>query len=121
MEHLLAWKRQPKRKPLILMGARQVGKTFVLKQFGGQEYAATVYLNFEDNPRLCKLFDASLDPEMILKALTIEMDTEIVARTFTGERYLSVGKESSAPYRAFSFGGGFGSWKRNCQKQQVPM
>ena len=79
MNKLRAWKNEPKRKPLILMGARQVGKTFVLKKFGEQEYANTVYLNFEDNPRLCKLFDASLDPEMILKALTIEMNAEIIA------------------------------------------
>jgi predicted AAA+ superfamily ATPase len=78
-ENLLAWKGQSKRKPLILMGARQVGKTFVLKQFGSQEYSNTIYLNFEDNPRLCKLFDASLDPKVILKALTIEMNAEIVA------------------------------------------
>lgn len=78
-KNLLSWKEQPKRKPLILMGARQVGKTFVLKQFGAQEYDNTVYLNFEDNPRLCKLFDSSLDPKVILKALTIEMNTEIVA------------------------------------------
>jgi hypothetical protein len=78
-ERLRAWKDQPKRKPLILMGARQVGKTFVLKKFGEQEYTSTVYLNFEDNPRLCKLFDASLNPKMILKALSIEMNTEIVA------------------------------------------
>lgn len=78
MTTLRAWKSQPKRKPLILMGARQVGKTFVLKKFGEQEYTNTVYLNFEDNPQLCKLFDASLDPKMILKALTIEMNTDII-------------------------------------------
>jgi len=78
MESLRAWKGQFKRKPLILMGARQVGKTFTLKKFGEQEYANTVYLNFEDNPRLCKLFEASLDPKMILKALTIEMNSEII-------------------------------------------
>lgn len=78
MNSLYAWKNEPKRKPLILMGARQVGKTFVLKKFGEQEYSNTVYLNFEDNPRLCKLFDASLDPAMILKALTIEMNAEII-------------------------------------------
>lgn len=78
MEHLKAWKTQKKRKPLILMGARQVGKTFVLKKFGESEYKNTTYLNFEDNPSLCKLFDASLDPEVILKALAIEMDTDII-------------------------------------------
>ncbi|MBF8262944.1 MAG: hypothetical protein HW387_609 [Parachlamydiales bacterium] len=79
MKALLAWKNQHKRKPLLLMGARQVGKTFLLKKFGAQEYIGTVYLNFEDNPRLCQLFDASLDPKTILKALTIEMNTEIIA------------------------------------------
>ena len=78
MENLRSWQLQPKRKPLLLMGARQVGKTFVLKQFGKQEYTNTVYLNFENNPRLCKLFDASLDPKMILKALAIEMNAEIL-------------------------------------------
>ncbi len=79
MNTLRAWKNLPKRKPLILMGARQVGKTFVLKKFGEQEYTNTIYLNFENNPRLCKLFDASLDPKMILKALSIEMNAEILA------------------------------------------
>ncbi len=79
MDKLWTWKADPKRKPLILMGARQVGKTFVLKKFGELEYANTVYLNFEDTPRLCKLFEDSLDPEVILKSLAIEMDTHIVA------------------------------------------
>ena len=60
------------------MGARQVGKTFVLKKFGEEAYTNTVYLNFEDNPRLCQLFDASLDPEIILRSLTIETNTEII-------------------------------------------
>jgi predicted AAA+ superfamily ATPase len=79
MESLCAWKGEIKRKPLLLMGARQVGKTFVLKKFGAEEYVNTIYLNFEDNPRLCKLFDASLTPKIILKALTIEMNAEIIA------------------------------------------
>jgi uncharacterized protein len=77
-ERLKNWKNEPKRKPLILMGARQVGKTFILKKFGSSEYENTVYLNFEDTPRLCKLFDGSLDPDTILKALRIEMDTDII-------------------------------------------
>lgn len=79
MEKLRNWKNQAKRKPLILMGARQVGKTFVLKKFGQQEYTNTIYLNFEDTPKLCKLFEASLTPEVILRALSIEMDAPIVA------------------------------------------
>lgn len=60
------------------MGARQVGKTFALKKFGAQEYQNVVYLNFEDNPRLCSLFEAGLDPKMILKAISIEMNAAIV-------------------------------------------
>jgi predicted AAA+ superfamily ATPase len=78
-EHLRNWKNQSKRKPLILMGARQVGKTFALKKFGQLEYENTLYMNFEDNSRLCKLFEASLSPDVILRALSIEMDAEITA------------------------------------------
>ncbi len=75
---LQLWKTDPKRKPLILMGARQVGKTFILKEFGEKEYDNNIYLNFEDNPELCKLFEKSLNPKKILKALSIEMDVEII-------------------------------------------
>jgi uncharacterized protein len=77
MHKLVEWKGGPGRKPLILMGARQVGKTSILKQFGASHYQKTVYLNFEDNPKLCKLFEASLAPEAILKALMIEFDITI--------------------------------------------
>ncbi len=79
MENLLTWKQQERRKPLLLMGARQVGKTFLLKKFGEEEYANTIYLNFENNPPLCQLFDMSLEPKMILKAIAIEMNAEISA------------------------------------------
>lgn len=79
MKNLCSWKNQSKKKPLILMGARQVGKTFVLKKFGQLEYKNAVYLNFENNPPLCQLFAASLTPEFILRAISIEMDVEIVA------------------------------------------
>lgn len=79
MESLRAWKRQSHRNPLLLMGARQVGKTFILKKFGEEEYENTVYLNFENNIPLCKLFEESLDPEVLLKVLAIESNSEIVA------------------------------------------
>lgn len=78
MAQLQSWKQQPDRKPLILIGARQVGKTFILKKFAEVEYQSKVYLNFEDNPHLCKLFDGSLDPKIILKSLSIETNTEII-------------------------------------------
>lgn len=78
MQELVAWKRRPDRKPLLLMGARQVGKTFLLKKFGQEQYENTVYLNFEGEPRLCKLFEATLEPAQLLKALSIELEREIV-------------------------------------------
>jgi len=74
---LYEWKDKPGRKPLLLMGARQVGKTFLLKQFGAEKFKNTVYLNFEDKPRLCELFKDDLEPTTILKALSIEMECEI--------------------------------------------
>lgn len=79
MSDLITWKGQPKRKPLVLMGARQVGKTFVLKEFGAAEYENLLYINFENTPRLAQLFDASLAPEVILRSLSIEMEVPIVA------------------------------------------
>ncbi len=78
MESLRAWKRGAHRKPLLLMGARQVGKTFILKKFGEEEYENTVYLNFENNIPLCKLFEESLDPKVLLKVLSIESNSEII-------------------------------------------
>ena len=73
------WKENSRRKPLLLMGARQVGKTYALKKFGQNEYENMVYLNFEDSPRLCDLFEVSLSPKEILKSLSIEMNCEIQA------------------------------------------
>ena len=76
-QDLIAWKHDARRKPLILMGARQVGKTYILKQFASDTFAHSIYLNFEDEPRLRKLFTPSLDPQRILQALEIEFDTSI--------------------------------------------
>lgn len=77
MDRLRAWKQQANRKPLILMGARQVGKTYILNKFAECEYQYKLYLNFENNPRLCRLFDSSLDPKVILNSLSIETGIDI--------------------------------------------
>ena len=53
---LLSWKSSPRRKPLLLQGARQTGKTFVLKEFGLHEYVNAVYCDFEEDPALDGLF-----------------------------------------------------------------
>ena len=75
--HLEAWKGKGKRKPLILMGARQVGKTFLLQQFAREKYHSYVYLNFEDTPSLKKLFEESLQPKDIIRNISIESNTKI--------------------------------------------
>ncbi|MCH9643253.1 MAG: ATP-binding protein [Gammaproteobacteria bacterium] len=76
-KQLQTWKNSKKRKPLILMGARQVGKTYILKAFGAQEYENIVYLNFEDNPDLKKLFDQNLTPAHLIKVIQVEYSTKI--------------------------------------------
>ncbi len=68
-KQLLAWKSQDKRKPLLLQGARQVGKTYLLKEFARKEYADCAYFNFEQTPRLQSLFDSSLDPGILIESL----------------------------------------------------
>lgn len=74
---LQAWKESPTRKPLIVLGARQVGKTTLLKQFGALQYEQSIYLNFEENPQLHGLFEGKIKPEVLIQALSIEMNTPI--------------------------------------------
>lgn len=52
IEKLLKWKESPRRKPLIIEGARQVGKTWLMKEFGKQAYEDTIYINFDSNARM---------------------------------------------------------------------
>lgn len=61
LKDLEVWKKSKNRKPLILRGARQVGKTWLLKEFGKNSYEHTVYLNFEKDSRLVNLFEVGLD------------------------------------------------------------
>jgi len=75
-QKLLDWKSSPRRKPLLLQGARQTGKTFILKAFGRNEYENTMYCNFEEDPGLDQFFYRDLDPERIVKELSIYYDVE---------------------------------------------
>ncbi len=70
-EKLLAWKQRENRKPLILQGVRQCGKTYILKEFGKEHYHDTAYINFEENPQAAKLFEKDLDPHRILMELGV--------------------------------------------------
>ena len=70
-ERLLAWKRAALRKPLLMRGARQTGKTYLLQAFGKEQYTATHYFNFEKTPDLASLFERDLDPRRIVRDLSI--------------------------------------------------
>lgn len=76
-KELLAWKSSPRRKPLLLQGARQTGKTFILKEFGRQEYQNVLYCNFEENPDVGQFFVRDLNPERIIAEISLYMNLEI--------------------------------------------
>ncbi len=71
MEALLQWKDKKRRKPLIIRGARQVGKTWLMKEFGRTAYAKTVYINFDNNERMKNLFSGSFSVERIVTGLEL--------------------------------------------------
>ncbi len=77
-EELIKWKNSSARKPLILNGARQVGKTFILREFGRENYKNTVYINLERNRTVSSLFNDDISPDKLIKYLEAE----------TGERIL---------------------------------
>lgn len=69
MKKLVEWKDSPDRKPLLLTGVRQCGKTYVLKEFGDKYFEDTAYFSFEGNKGLSSVFEYDLDPERILREL----------------------------------------------------
>ena len=71
METLYRWKESKYRKPLILQGARQVGKTWLMKEFGKTVYKNTVYINFDSNSQMQELFASDLNVERILLGLEL--------------------------------------------------
>lgn len=79
IEALYAWKESKYRKPLIIEGARQVGKTWLMKEFGRQAYTDTVYINFDANPRMAELFSTDLDTDRLLMGLALYAGKQIHA------------------------------------------
>ena len=77
IEKMKKWKDSRFRKPLIIEGARQVGKTWLMKEFGRQFYQKTVYVNFDSNKQMKDLFTSSLDIEKIIMGLEIYSDMSI--------------------------------------------
>ena len=66
------WRNKKNRKPLIIQGARQVGKTWIMKEFGARFYENTVYINFDNNKAMKDVFDLDFDLKRILSAIKIE-------------------------------------------------
>ncbi|HAZ03019.1 MAG: ATPase [Bacteroidetes bacterium GWF2_42_66] len=77
MKELISWKNRPGRKPLIIRGARQVGKTWLMKEFGKKEYRQTVYVNFESSKLLETLFIDNFDINRIITAIQIETAIQV--------------------------------------------
>ncbi len=77
IEELKKWKESPTRKPMIIRGARQVGKTWLMKEFGKEFYEKCAYINFDDNSRMNKLFEEDFDLDRIIQGLKIESGVNI--------------------------------------------
>lgn len=71
IEKLYRWKESKYRKPLIIEGARQVGKTWLMKEFGRKAYADTVYINFDSNSRMAGLFASDLNTERLIVGIEL--------------------------------------------------
>ena len=69
-KYLKEWKENPYRKPLILQGARQVGKTHSVLTFGKQEYENVAYFNFETDTRLKETFEENINPDYLIPILS---------------------------------------------------
>ena len=77
MNSLKKWKDSTNRKPLIIRGARQVGKTWLMKEFGKNYYEKCAYINFDDNTRMNKLFEDDFDLNKIIQGFKIESGVNI--------------------------------------------
>ena len=85
MGFLEAWKESEHRKPLILQGARQVGKTYSILEFGRTHYENVAYFNFETNPKLNETFEENISPDYLIPILS-----HIAGQTIVKEKTLIV-------------------------------
>jgi len=77
MQELIDWKNKADKLPLIIQGARQVGKTWLMKEFGRLHYGRTVYINFDENPTMRDYFKIDLDVKRLLAGLDLEAGFKI--------------------------------------------
>ena len=78
IKELIKWKNSENRKPLIVHGARQVGKTYIIKEFGKQYYENVIYVNFETNKELSEQIDESIDAKFIINKLELFYGEKII-------------------------------------------
>ena len=77
MKSLIDWKNKKNRKPLLLYGARQVGKTYLVKEFGNKYFKDIMYVNFETNNIVSNIIDENIEPSYIIKNLEIVFNKKI--------------------------------------------
>lgn len=77
IEELIKWKASKDRMPLVIRGARQVGKTWLMKEFGENFYEKYAYINFDNNERMTELFNGNLDIDRLIQGLKIESNVNI--------------------------------------------
>lgn len=97
VKYLEKWKADPHRKPLILQGARQVGKTYSILEFGRTHYENVVYFNFETNPKLVESFGEDISPGYLLPILS-----HLAGQTIVSEKTLVVFDEVQLCERALT-------------------
>lgn len=97
MSFLEAWKESSHRKPLILQGARQVGKTYSILEFGRKAYENVAYFNFETNPKLNETFEENISPDYLVPILS-----HIAGQTIVKEKTLIVFDEVQLCERALT-------------------
>ena len=98
LENLKEWKRSDTRKPLILYGARQIGKTYTMLEFGQSEYANVAYFNFENNKDLGNVFEKDFNPVRIINELSVLKSISIFP-----EKTLVIFDEIQACEKALTF------------------
>ena len=77
IKELEEWKDAADRKPLIIRGARQVGKTWIMREFGRNNYKNVAYINFDGNERMARLFEDDFNIERIIQGLKLESNIDI--------------------------------------------
>jgi predicted AAA+ superfamily ATPase len=77
-KELVNWKNKENRKPLIVQGARQVGKTYAIKTFGKTEFSTCIYLNFDENPEYKDFFNNTKDTKRIINNIELAFGIQII-------------------------------------------